>query len=185
MTERKKNRLENYDYSKSGYYFVTTCVKNREEILGKIENGKMILNSYGKIVQNRWEWLGEQYEYVEIDEFVVMPDHFHGILIIHSDDVGTGLDLSSRGIELFPRGIDLSSGISTKNKSLSQLMGAFKTLSSRDIRKNSLEDFQWQRSFYDHIIRNEKSFNLIREYIKNNPLKWEIEKDKHHLPKKS
>ncbi|MFC1612958.1 transposase, partial [Patescibacteria group bacterium] len=163
--ERKRNRLQNYDYSQDGWCFVTICSQNREEFFGKIENDQMILNEYGKIVKNQWLWLGNQYNYVKLDEYIVMPNHFHGILVIYRRDRSRPVPTSESG----------------KIKSLSELIGAFKTTSSKIIHKNGFGNFAWQRSFYDHIIRDEKSLNNIREYIKNNPMKWAIGKDRNHL----
>ena len=80
MRERKLNRLHGYDYSRDGYYFVTVCAQNRECLFGEIGNGEMILNEYGKIVNNVWQWLGRQYEYVSLDQFIIMPNHMHGII---------------------------------------------------------------------------------------------------------
>ncbi len=139
--------------------------KNWKCIFGKIKNCEMVLNEYGYIVQKRWLWIQEQYDYVKLDEFIIMPNHFHGILIIEyeSPNVGTGRDLSLRP--------------NKKIKPLSQLIGAFKTTSSKLIHQSGLSEFSWQRSFYNHIIRNEKSLNHIREYIRNNPLKWETGKN--------
>lgn len=166
LIHRKSNRLKNFDYSQNGYYFVTICINDREEFFGKIKNGEMILNDYGKIVENQWLWLSNQYEYIMLDKFVVMPNHMHGILVID-------------------RGRDRSRPVPTVGmviiKPLSQLIGAFKTTSSKIIHQNGLENFAWQRSFYDHVIRNEKSLFHIREYIRNNPIKWDIEKDRNHM----
>ena len=150
MEHRKHNRLPGYDYSQAGYYFVTVCTCNHNEWLGKIENDQMVLNGYGKIVKKQLLWLQEQYNYVQLDEFKVMPDHLHGILII----VGGGRDRPLQKI-----------------KSLSELISAFKTTSSKLIHMAGLKDFRWQRSFYDHIIRNEKELAEIQEYIVNNPKK--------------
>ncbi|MBU3979223.1 transposase [Patescibacteria group bacterium] len=160
--ERKLNRLQKYDYSQNGYYFITVCAKGKIEYFGKIENGKMILNEYGKIVKQQWLWLAKQYNYVNLDEFIIMPNHLHGIIV-----VGTGRDLSLR-YEMPDK---------PKIKSLSELMGAFKTTSSKLIHRNGLPEFQWQRSFYDHIIHDEKSLEKIREYIANNPLKWDFDRN--------
>lgn len=98
MKTRKPNRKSDYDYAQNGCYFVTTVTKDRENCFGKIENNKLVLNECGEIVKNQWEWLHEQYKYLELDEFIVMPNHFHAILNIDSDlifkPVGTGRDLS-------------------------------------------------------------------------------------------
>jgi putative transposase len=84
--ERKLQRLQGYDYSRDNHYFVTICTHNREHFFGEIKNGEMILNESGNIVENQWLWLQDKYDYVFLDEFVVMPNHFHGILIINSDN---------------------------------------------------------------------------------------------------
>ena len=153
LTRKSRNRLEGYDYSQTNYYYVTICTGNRKELFGKIENNQMLLNYHGQVVKQQWQWLEKQYSYIELDEYVVMPNHIHGILIINKR---TGLDLSLHKI-----------------KSLSSLIGAFKTTSSKLIHQNGLSDFAWQRSFHDHIIRNDKSLNKIRKYIINNPATWD------------
>lgn len=153
MKERKRNRLKGYDYTLEGCYFITICTENRNNYFGKIIKNEMLLNRYGDIVHSQWEWLGKQYDYVVLDKHVVMPNHFHAILTIST---GNGHDRSLQKI-----------------KSLSSLVGAFKTTSSKLIHSNGNPDFKWQKSFYDHIVRNEKSYNNIWEYIHYNPLKWE------------
>lgn len=150
---RKSIRLKGYDYTLPGYYFITICSNKRIEWLGVINDGRMELNRYGQIIQQQWQWLEEQYKYVKLDEFTVMPNHIHGIIIIN-DDVGDGRDRPLR------------------TKSIPSLIGAFKTTSSKLIHQNNLPEFKWQRSFYDHIIRNDKSLYRIREYIINNPINW-------------
>ncbi len=170
--ERKKIRLPNYDYSQPGAYFVTTCVKNRQCVFGNIHNGQMQLNEYGKIVQEQWEWLHQQYPYLQMDAFVVMPNHFHAILII----VGNGRNHSQQYDtvrNVVGNGRDRS--LQCKIKPVPELMGAFKTRSSKFIHQLGFADFQWQKSYYDHIIRNEHSLNRIRQYIVDNPQKWELD----------
>jgi putative transposase len=151
---RKIIRLKNYDYSTPGYYFVTVCVKNHSSFFGNIENGKMVLNAYGEIVKNCWQDLINHYRNCNLDEFIVMPNHFHGILVI--ENVGNGL-------KPFP------------THGLSEIIRGFKTFSSRKI--NELTDFrfQWQKSFYEHVIRKNESLDKIREYIQNNPKQWELD----------
>ncbi len=147
LTRKKRNRLEGYDYSQSNYYFVTICTDNRKEYFGKIEDNQMVLNYQGQIVEQQWQWLAKQYSYVKLDEYVVMSNHVHGILII--DDSDRSRPVPTHHI-----------------KSLSSLIGAFKTTSSKLIHQNGLSDFSWQRSFYDHIIRNDESLIKIRDYNK-------------------
>ncbi|MFA4833868.1 MAG: transposase [Patescibacteria group bacterium] len=159
---RKPNRLKEYDYSEDGFYFITICAKNRIECFGDIKNGEMVLNKYGQVAEKQWQWLAGQYSYVKLDEFIIMPNHVHGIVVIDSPNaVGTGRDLS----------------LHINIKLLSDLMGAFKTTSSKLIHQSGFSDFSWQRSFYDRIIYNEQSLMKIREYIRNNPLKWELDRN--------
>ncbi len=174
MRQRKLNRMPEFDYSSEGLYFITVCTKDRREYFGMVKNGKMVLNVYGRIVKQQWLWLAKQYSYVKLDEFIVMPNHIHGILVIEEvgtgHDVGTGRDLSLHR--------DLSLQYHQyKIKSLSELIGAFKTTSSKLIHRMGLAEFQWQRSFYDRIIRNQKELNNIRAYIHYNPIKWQRDRN--------
>jgi putative transposase len=114
---------------------------------------RMNLNEYGEIARRQWNWLSEQYGYVVLHSFVVMPNHIHGIIEINHLRI-----LSSPQIKI---------------KSLSEIMGAYKTTVSKHIHLAGFVDFKWQRSFYEHIIRNEKSLDTITEYINSNPVNWE------------
>ena len=129
---------------------MTICVQDRVNYFGDVTDGKMALNEFGKIVDRQWLWLKQNFSYVDLDEFVIMPNHFHGILII--GPVGMGRDPYLQKIKTLP-----------------QLIGAFKTTSSKLIHQSGLLDFQWQKSFYDHVIRQDESLDKIREYIVNNP----------------
>lgn len=175
---RKRNRLREWDYSTPHWYYVTICAQNHREWFGEIIEGKMVLNEYGLMVQKRWLWLKEHYEYVDLDEFIVMPNHFHGVLIITKDNVGVGRDLPDQNDRKRNRtSPDLSLHKSVKIKPLSELIGVFKTTSSKLIHRTGLPNFSWQRSYYDHIIRNEKSLDNIRLYIQENPLSWETDRN--------
>ena len=174
---RESMRLKNYDYSQDGYYFTTICAKNKIECFGEIIDGKMVLNECGKIVEKCWYDLPNHYHNCRLDEFIIMPNHNHGIVIIDNGVVETGLkpirmDKSVVGMGLKP----IPTGV--KRYSLSEIIRAFKTFSSRKINEqNPNLIFRWQLRFYDHIIRNEKSLDKIREYIVNNPLKWELDRN--------
>ena len=172
---RQPNRLLGYNYSWNGLYFVTICTKDRVSYFGDIVDFEMRLNENGRMVEKQWLWLANQYPYIFLDEFVIMPNHFHGIIEIDEtfhgqtnqigvavDTVGTGHDLSLQRTAIPPQ----------KIKSLSEIIGAFKTTSSKLIHQTDLFDFAWQRSFHDHIIRDPESLEKIRLYIKNNPAKW-------------
>jgi putative transposase len=156
MLNRKTNRLKGYDYSKGGAYFVTICVNNRTEYFGKIVNEKIVLNKFGEIVEKQWLWLSEQYDYVILDEYKVMPNHFHGIIIVVESFNRNGRDRSLQ-----------------KNKSISSLVGAFKTTSSKQINLIDNTNFKWQKSFNDRVIRNEREFGNIQAYIRYNDMKWQ------------
>ena len=179
MKKRKRNRLKGYDYSQDNLYFVTICVQDRVCCLGEIVDGIsraaregtarelsvlnpnesnsnqfnliMVLNEYGSIVQNRIFWLEEQYKYCIIHSFVVMPKRVHAVIEIDS------LNVTDKSVKI---------------KSLSELIGAFKTTSSKLIHEYGFVNFKWQRSFHDHIIRNEKAYQNILHYIDKNPEKW-------------
>jgi REP element-mobilizing transposase RayT len=160
MRERKRTRLIGFDYATPGAYFITTVVKDRLCVFGKIRNGTCLLNPFGQIVEEQWRWLHDQYLYLTMDEFVVMPNHVHGIINIadcpDNRSVGDGRDRSLQKI-----------------KSLSELIGAFKTTSSKRIHKSGLPAFRWQKSFYERIVRNDQELQRIQEYIHSNPLTWE------------
>ncbi len=171
---RRLIRLEGYDYSLPGYYFVTVCVQGRKYMLGNVANGKMILSDYGQIVKKCWNDLPRHYPYIRLDAFVVMPNHIHGIIRIMRN-VGAGLQPAL--IELERTGFK---PVPTKNKQkitrhgLPEIVRAFKTFSARGI--NRIRGVTgtkfWQRNYYDHIIRNEQELNQIREYIQNNRSAW-------------
>ncbi|MGR3811087.1 transposase [Jiulongibacter sp. NS-SX5] len=149
LPQRKKIRLEGFDYSSEALYFITTNVKSNLSLLGRIENSKMVLNQFGRIVEKQWDWLFEQYPYIKSHAFVVMPNHIHGVIEIKKPDIPA-----------------------VKIKSIPQLIGAFKTTSSKQIRLAGLKNFQWHKSYHDHIIRSHISYQRIVNYIAQNPAKW-------------
>jgi putative transposase len=127
------------------------------------------LNPYGKIAQKRWLWLAQQYDYVKLDEFIIMPNHMHGIVVIENDIICRDSRRDN------PRVVPTI--YSRRYNLLSKSVNAFKTTSSKLIHLTGLKVFIWQRSFYDHIIRDEKSLGSTREYIINNPMKWELDRN--------
>lgn len=165
LHKRKSIRLKAYDYSQPGGYFVTICTKDRENLFGEISDGKMIQNEYATILRRCWEDLPHHYPNIELDAFVVMPNHVHGIVIILDDfPVGEGLKPSPT---------------STKRYSLTEIVRAFKTFSARRINemRNTPGTPIWQRNYFEHIIRNESSLNRIREYIVTNAERWEFDQE--------
>lgn len=170
---RQSHRLKGFDYSSNGYYYVTICTKDRFWYFGKIINGAMKYVNLGVIAQRLWREIPKHYPYVFLDEFIVMPNHIHGILIINH---GTNNVVAAQNIApLPPRFASLVLGHDNKfapqSNNLAAIVRGFKIGVKKYAVINNL-DFQWQPRFYDHIIRNQESLDRIREYIKNNPLNW-------------
>ena len=160
---RRSIRLRGYDYSSAGAYFVTMCAQNRELLFGDIVEGSMILNGAGMMVQTVWDEIPSHYPGIEIDEFIVMPNHLHGIIII----VGAA-----------PRGRPGSGQLS-----LPDIAHRFKSMTTKrhvdGVKQNGGRAFPgklWQRNYWEHIVRNESGLNRIREYIRNNPARWESDR---------
>lgn len=152
---RKRNRLSGFDYSKEAIYFLTTCCHERKHFFGSIVHGEMYLNKYGQIANKQLQWLMEQYSFCHIHNAVVMPNHVHILLEIRKDD-----------------------STEIKINSVSNLMGAYKTTVSKQIHLAGKENFRWQRSFHDHIVRNDVAYEKIFSYINNNPKNWKLDKFK-------
>ncbi len=178
MKERKRTRLEGYDYSTDNLYFITSCVQDRESCFGEIVNNLMILNEFGKIAHNQFVWLQNQYAYLMVHNFVIMPDHVHAVVEINRnlDFVGNGRDHSVLKNPNPNPNPNPQSQKPLKIKSLSELVGAYKTTVSKQIHLAGKERFNWQKSFHDRIIRNEMEFGRIINYIDDNPSNWKKEK---------
>jgi REP element-mobilizing transposase RayT len=158
---RRSIRLKGYDYSQAGLYYVTICVQNREYIFGEIIDNEMQLNENGKIVQMVWNELPQHYHNVQLDEFIVMPNHIHGIIML------VGGDFVGAGFKPAPT-------IRTITHGLPEIVRALKTFSARKINelRNTRGEKLWQRNYWEHIIRNEQSHQRIVNYIIDNPKKW-------------
>lgn len=177
---RRSIRLKGYDYTQPGAYFVTMVTYHRDEIFGEIKNGEMILSALGKIVQEEWFRSGEIRKEIQLfdDEFVIMPNHVHGINWI----VPVGAD-----------GIHPDNGVAIKTgrtpsaptyaslrrapRSLGSFIAGFKaSVTSRAGRELNMTGI-WQRNYYEHIIRNDRELKNIAWYIVNNPLNWQLDRD--------
>lgn len=165
---RRSIRLKGYDYSQAGAYFITICEVNRESIFGDVVNGEMHPNQFGEIVLKWWNELPKYYPPVELDEFVVMPNHMHGIIVI--TDVGAGLSRPTTGRQ---------DATPTEKRTLGQLVGYFKFQITKEINqvRNAGTTKVLQGDYYEHIIRNEREWNAIAEYIRNNPANWGADAD--------
>jgi len=167
MKYRKHNRLPRYDYSQNGHYSVTVCTKDKREWFGRAENDVMVLNEYGQIAVKIWLEIPEHFKNIELDKFVIMPNHVHGIIIIQNERVGNRHACSLQKPQFYI---------------LSVVIGSYKSAVTRHIHqtKNG-RDFHWQKSFFDHVVRNENELALIREYILNNPKKWDLDTENMHV----
>ncbi len=164
---RKRLRLAQYDYAKQGAYFVTVCVFEKMCILGDIVHGQMRENGYGRVIHDIWDRLPERYGNIKLDYCVMMPNHFHGIVMITNTDVGAG----SPG----PYGSIIAGGETPPLRpTLSRVMGYFKYETTKRINgmRNTPGMKLWQRSFHDRVIRDEREWNDIRQYIEYNPQQW-------------
>ena len=161
---RKSVRLKEYDYSQSGEYFVTICTHNHECTLGEIINGEMRLNEIGKIVGKCWKEIPSHFTNVGLDEFVVMPNHLHGILTINEpwvENVQPNTNVGVQNFEPLPQ----NTYQHIIPKSLGSIIRSYKAAVTHECRECGYHDFRWQRNYYDRIIRNDKELDNIREYI--------------------
>jgi REP element-mobilizing transposase RayT len=157
----ESSRLKEWDYSENGYYFVTICTKGKKCLFGKVNDGKMYLSEIGKMVAKEWKKTEKIRKNVKLDQWIIMPNHLHGIIIIRNNNV-----------EAFWN----NSNICTKNvANLSSIIRGFKSAVTKSVYNLGYSNFSWQSRFYDHIIRNEKYLLKIREYIINNTIKWELD----------
>ncbi len=162
LKRKSSPRLKGFDYSQPGAYFVTICTAQWICLFGEINDDRMVLNPLGEVVQRAWADVPNHYPYVTIDDFIIMPNHVHGIVILLEDRRDRFRNLSLRGSH------------QEKRHGLSEIIRGFKTWSARRINQiqNTSGTPLWQRSFYDHIIRDDDDLNRIRGYIMENPLTW-------------
>ncbi|MBR6250674.1 MAG: hypothetical protein IKR17_05710 [Bacteroidales bacterium] len=191
-------RLQNWDYGWEAIYFVTICTKDRIHYFGEIDNGEMKLSPIGAIADVLWYELRNHFDNIELDAFVVMPNHIHGIIAINNDGgngnngetmhtVETTHALSLRyalSLQLSPQSSSSPSSSTTigqkrfqhqGSKTLSSIVGAYKSAVSRHAHRLGY-DFSWQSRFYDNIVRNNYALNRIEKYIHNNPNNWKEDK---------
>lgn len=180
LHHRKSIRLQGYDYSQDGAYFITICAKNREHLFGKIiTDGRGTTScaptEIGEIAMKCWHEIPKHYPSVILDEFVLMPNHIHGILFLSNKNVGAQDVVPVHGENRFHKIIPGSIGAIVRGYKI----GVTKWYRENIVPVQNIENQKmilqqiWQRNYYEHIIRNEKSLYAIREYIINNPLNWE------------
>jgi REP element-mobilizing transposase RayT len=180
--KRKSIRMKGYDYSQAGLYFITICCDGRFCRFGNIENNEMILNEYGIIAYNEWGKLSERFFNFELDVFQIMPNHMHGIIVLNNVGAGFTPDLNDVIDKNDAQVIDadIRAGASPA-PTITDIVGAYKSLVAKGCLgiykfRNETMGKIWQRNYYEHIIRNEQSYNTISNYIINNPAQWQADK---------
>ncbi len=161
---RRSIRLKGYVYSQAGTYFVTICTQGRRCLFGDIINGETALNDAGKIAQQCWLEIPNHFPNTELDEFVIMPNHIHGIIFIN--DIVGAKNFSPLRNESKPH---------SPSKTIGSNVRGFKIGVTKWLRQNTDIYNVWQRNYYEHIIRDERDLNQIRDYIINNPIKWALD----------
>ncbi len=204
---RRSIRLKEYDYSNAGAYFITLCSFQRECLFGDVVTGEMRLNDIGLMVRECWQKTAAHFPYLEMDEFVVMPNHFHAIMFITkflgAEPVGAkqvppaspvfGVHVEKQGVYKNPGEADEAFASPLRETvresfpmpqgtlagSLGAVMQNFKSVSTRKINKLRQNPGcpVWQRNFYERVIRDDKELTSAREYIRNNPLQWDLDSD--------
>jgi REP element-mobilizing transposase RayT len=189
---RNSIRLKEYDYSQAGAYFVTICAWQRECLFGDIVDGGMVLNDVGRVVADEWERTPDIRPNVELDVYAVMPNHFHAIIIIHSTvgahcmrpDVmrpecnGTNHDGAHVGA-LPQNRAHVGAPLRRQSGSIGSVVAGFKSATTKRINHHRTTPGcpVWQRNYYERVIRDERELACASEYIVNNPIKWELDKE--------
>jgi len=182
LHHRRSIRLKEYDYSQPGAYFITICTHQREHLFGEIVGGEMILNEFGQIAHEEWHKTALIRNEIESGEFVIMPNHIHGIFIIH-EPVGAYRDTPKGGVGDTPVGAyghtplpeTKPATFESPSKTLGAIVRGFKCAVTTQINQKRGTPGRpvWQRNYWEHIIRDEKDLYNAQAYILNNPAQWE------------
>ncbi len=177
---RRSLRLHGYDYTQAGAYFVTICVQDRHCAFGKVIDGIMRQSPIGEAAYRFWQEISDHFTHVTLDAFVVMPNHVHGIVFIVDDDAIRGRDTTCR----VPTTIGEQTNDTNLERlgrpvagSLSTIIRSYKATVTRWCRRNGHPEFAWQSRYHDHIIRNDHALARIRHYIRENPLRWHLDRN--------
>ncbi len=181
---RRSIRLPRYNYSKFGYYYVTICTQNRELYFTN--------NNIKQTIDNEWQELKNKFPNIDLDEYVVMPNHLHGVILINDDNIGNidhgDTDRVGADLRVCPtihtKGRTHRSAPTEQKPALGRIIQWFKTMTTNEyicnVKTKNWPSFNkrlWQRNYYENIIRDEKSLNRIRRYIKNNPINWKFDRN--------
>ena len=180
---RRSIRLKGYDYTRPGAYFVTFCTYQRRHLFGQIVEGEMVLNEAGKIARDEWFKTAQLRPYVKLDEdeFMIMPNHGHGIIWIVDEDRTVGALRGNAQARAEQRSAPTKSSPAktVAPRSLGAIIRAYKSAVTYAVNaaENQRGAVLWQRNYYEHIIRNDRELNNIRWYILNNPIHWQLDRD--------
>lgn len=182
----ESTRLQKWNYGSNGKYFITICTCENEHFFGKISNEEMFLNEIGELADKYWHEIPHHFPYIQLDEFVVMPNHMHGIVVI-DDPYGGCTNKNDREDFNVQTRQCLVSNQTHQNlpgqkrfqnqgrNTISSIIGSYKSIVTRNAHKINPK-FAWHPRFYDHIIKDQKSLQRIRNYIKFNPKNWKEDK---------
>ena len=161
-------RLKNHDYGSDGYYFITICTRNREFFFGDVIAGEMRLSAIGEIAQKFWQEIPEHSTYAYLDQYVIMPNHVHGIIVIsHPPAKQSEIKSFSQKNKFGP----------LPSSSIPIIINTYKAAVTRWCNKNDQSNFYWQPRFYEHVTQDKNALERIRTYIVNNPKKWEYDRN--------
>ncbi len=188
----ESTRLPSWDYGSNAPYFVTICTKNKSKYFGEIIDNKIRLTSLGKIAQNNWFHIPQHFPFVKLDEFVIMPNHIHGIIVIdkpvETQNIASNKNIchpetqniASNKIICHPETQNIASlqknQFGPQSQNLASIIRGYKSSVTKYARINNIT-FTWQSRYYDHIIRNYESWEIIRQYIRKNPINWLDDED--------
>ncbi len=181
-TNRRSIRLKDYDYSQAGYYFVTICTQKHVCLFGDVLDGQMVLNEVGQYVQGCWQEIPNHFPHVKLDNYCIMPNHIHGIIIIVGPVDDNEIHVGAKNFSPLRRSIPecTSKSFSRQHsmplgpsKTIGSIVRGFKIGVTKWMRQHHPGQILWQRNYYEHIIRDERDYNRICKYIETIPLKCE------------
>ncbi len=187
LKSRKPNRLKGYDYTQAGCYFVTVCAQDRQCLFGDIIEDQMVLNEAGKMAAYWWSKTESKFPHVELGEYVLMPNHIHGVVAIVGADPCVRPkreERESNEPQRYAENQQHQNQGGHMGPPLQEIIRWFKTMTTneyiQEVKSGRFPPFEkriWQRSFYDHVIRDDDDLGRIREYIQNNPLQWALDEE--------
>ncbi len=182
--QRRSLRLQDYDYAHAGAYFVTLCTQDRRCLLGSIGGEQHVLTDVGRMISETWAGLGDRFP-LDIDAFVVMPNHLHGIVVLHGEERRATIPERARR-EPAPTSSDIVRRSERARQepapTLSEIVRRFKTFTANRARQMIIlrRGGLWQRNYYEHIIRSEEELNKLRAYTMTNALRWHLDQENPH-----